>query len=161
MSDFRPDTEGVVVDPFFFLFLRLTCSVALWGGRTPQTNNTGLCLQCLSHTGPAPVHGACSFPAHNAQALGCSTGNHPRLALGCLHFPDLSRSDSDTWVVLRGTDSFGPAFCALPRSEQLRWWGVWQAWLLHLIASLALGFLGVQLAHLLRRLLTDQNPKKS
>ena len=23
-----------------------------------QTNNTGVCLQCLSHTGPAPTHGA-------------------------------------------------------------------------------------------------------
>ena len=23
-----------------------------------QTNNTGVCLQCLSHTGPAPAHSA-------------------------------------------------------------------------------------------------------
>ena len=51
-----------------------------------QTNNTGVCSQCLSHTGSAPVHGACSLPAHTAQALGCSTGNHPWPALGCLHF---------------------------------------------------------------------------
>ena len=29
VSDFQPDTSGVVVDTFF----RLTCSVALWGGR--------------------------------------------------------------------------------------------------------------------------------
>ena len=34
--------------------------------------------------------------------------------------PGLSRSGSGTQVVLRGTDSVGPAFCALPRSEQLR-----------------------------------------
>ena len=39
-----------------------------------QTNNTGMCSQCLSHTGPAPAHGACSLPAHTAQALGCPTG---------------------------------------------------------------------------------------
>ena len=38
VSDFFPDTRGVVVDNFFFFFLfffffRLTCSVVLWGGR--------------------------------------------------------------------------------------------------------------------------------
>ena len=26
-------------------------------GGTLQTNNTGVCSQCLSHTGPAPTHG--------------------------------------------------------------------------------------------------------
>ena len=119
MSDFRPDTKGAVVDTFFFFFLRLTCSVALWGGML-QTNNTGMCLQCLSHTGSAPAHGACSLPAHTAQALDCSTGKHLRPALGYLHPPGLSCSGSGTWVVLRGTDSVGPAFCAPPRSEQLR-----------------------------------------
>ena len=31
VSDFHPDTKGAVVDTFFFF--RLTCSVALWGGR--------------------------------------------------------------------------------------------------------------------------------
>ena len=88
-----------------------------------QTNSTGICgecSQCLSHTGPAPAHGACALPAHTAQALGCSTGNCPRLALGCMHLPGLSCSGSGTRVVLRGADSIGPAFCALPRSEQLR-----------------------------------------
>ena len=85
-----------------------------------QTNNTGVCLQCLSHTGPVPTHGACALPAHTAQALGCSAGNHPRLALGGMHLPGLSRSGSGTRVVLRGADSVGPAFCALPRFEQLR-----------------------------------------
>ena len=85
-----------------------------------QTNNTGMCSQCLSHTGAASAHGTCSLPAHTAQAPGCSTGNHLRLALGCLHLPGLSRSGSGTRVVLRGADSVGPVFCALPRSEQLR-----------------------------------------
>ena len=85
-----------------------------------QTNNTGVCSQCLSHTGSAPAHGACSLPAHTAQALGCSAGNHPWPALGCLHLPGPSRSGSGTPVVLRGADSVGPAFCALPKSEQLR-----------------------------------------
>ena len=85
-----------------------------------QTNNTGVCSQYLSHTGPAPAHGACSLPAHTAQALGCSARNHLWLALGCLHLPGLSRSGSGTLVVLRGADSVGPVFCALPGSEQLR-----------------------------------------
>ena len=85
-----------------------------------QTNNTGKCSQCLSHTGFAPTHGACALPAHTAQALGCSAGNCLRPALGFMHLPDLSCSGSGTQVVLRGTDSVGPAFCVLPRSEQLR-----------------------------------------
>ena len=85
-----------------------------------QTNNTGVCSQYLSHTGPAPAHSACTLLAHTAQALGCSTGNCPTLAVGCMHLPGLSHSGSGTQVVLRGTDSVGAAFCALPRSEQLR-----------------------------------------
>ena len=51
---------------------------------------------------------------------GCSAGNCLRPALGFMHLPDLSCSGSGTQVVLRGTDSVGPVFCALPRSEQLR-----------------------------------------
>ena len=78
-----------------------------------QTNNTGVCSQCLSHAGPAPAH------MHTTQALGCSTRNRLRLALGCMHLPGLSCSGSGTQVVLSGVDSVGPAFCALPRSEQL------------------------------------------
>ena len=85
-----------------------------------QTNNTGVCSQCLSHTGSAPAHGTCSLSAHAAQAIGWSAGNHPWPALGCLHLPGLSHSGSGTRVVLRGADSVGPAFCALPKSEQLR-----------------------------------------
>ena len=85
-----------------------------------QTNNTGMCSQCLSYTGPAPTHSACALPAHTAQALCCSSGNHSRPALGCMHLPGLSHSGSGTQVVLRGTDSVGPAFCALLRSKQLR-----------------------------------------
>ena len=85
-----------------------------------QINDTGVCSQCLSHTGPAPAHGTCALPAHTAQAVGCSAGKCPRLALGCVHLPGLSCSGSGTRVVLRGADSVGSAFCALPRSEQLR-----------------------------------------
>ena len=116
VSDFRPDTRG----RWWTLFLGSLVQSCCGEGGTLQTNNTGMCLQCLSHTGPAPTHGTCALPAHTAQALGCSARNRPRLALGCVHLPGLSCSGSGTQVVLRGADSVGPAFCALPRSEQLR-----------------------------------------
>ena len=105
---------------FFFFFLGSLVQSHCGEEGTLQTNNTGVCSQCLSHTGPAPAHRACTLPAHTAQALGCSAGNHLRPALGCLHLPGLSRSGSGTRVFLRGADSVGPAFCALPRSEQLK-----------------------------------------
>ena len=53
-------------------------------------------------------------------------GNCLRWALGCVHFPGLSRSGSCSRVFHKGTDSVGPAFCALPRSKQLRQPGAWQ-----------------------------------
>ena len=116
VSDFRPDTRG----RWWTLFLGSLVQSRCGEGGTLQTNNTGVCLQCLSHTGPAPAHGTCALPAHTDQALGCFIGNCPRLTLGCMHLPGLSCSGSGSWVVLRGADSVGPAFCALPRSEQLR-----------------------------------------
>ena len=80
-----------------------------------QTYNTGVRSQCLSHTGSAPAHGACSLPAHTSQALGYSAGNHPWPALGCLHFPGPSHSGSGTWIVLRGADSrLGLRFVPFP-----------------------------------------------
>ena len=116
VSGSRPDTKGTVEDTIFFFFnlgslVQLRCGE----GGMLQTDNIGVLSQYLNHTGSAPTHGACILPAHTARALGCSTGNNPRLALGCMHLPG-----SGTRVVLRGTDSVGPAFCALPRSEQLR-----------------------------------------
>ena len=150
MSYFHPETRG----RWWTLFLGSLVQSCCGEGGTLQRNNTGVggecshclghtgfapihgvCSQCLSHTGPAPTHGVCALPAHTAQALGCSTGNPPRPALGCMHLPVLSRSGSGTQEVLRGADSVGPVFCALPRSEQLRWWGVWWAQWLWLITS--------------------------
>ena len=83
MSGFHPDTKGRWWTLFCFLgsLVQSRCEE----GGTLQTNNTGMCSQCLSHTGPAPAHGRCSLPAHTAQALGCSAGNCLRLALGCMH----------------------------------------------------------------------------
>ena len=63
-------------------------------------------------------------------------GNCLRCAQGCKHFPGLSHSGSSSWVLHKGTDSVWPAFCALPRSKQLRQAGAWQVhyprWTVHL-----------------------------
>ena len=52
-----------------------------------------------------------------------------------MHFPGLSHSGSGTQVVHKGTDLVRPAFCAVPRSDQLRWPGVWLVQFLWLMAS--------------------------
>ena len=109
-------TQGAVVDTFLGSVVQSCCGEE----GTLQTNNTGMCSQCLSHTGFAPAHSVSAFPVYTAQALGCSARNCLRPALGCMHFPGLSRSGSGTWVLHKGADSVGPAFCALPRSKQLR-----------------------------------------
>ena len=114
----------------------------------------GECSQCLSRTLFAPTHGVCAFMVYTSQALGCSAGNCLRWALGCVHFPGLSHSDSGSWELPKGADSVGPAFCAFPRSEQFRWPGAQSppgGWcILSPPLSRPLGFVGVQWARLLR-----------
>ena len=76
-----------------------------------QTNNTGMGSQCLSHAGHAPAHGA----HRSGSTLLCRepSGASPRL-----HAPPRSKLlRPGSQVALRGADSVGPAFCALPRSE--------------------------------------------
>ena len=105
------------------LFFRVACSVMLWGWRN-TANKYHWCVWGMLPVSRAhwvwPAHGVCAFPVYIAQALGCSAGNCLRRALGCMHFPGLSRSGSGTRALLKGTDLVGPAFCALPRSELLR-----------------------------------------
>ena len=98
---------------FVFFFLGSLVQSCCGEGGMLQTNNTGVCSQCLSHTGPAPTHGACSLPAHTTQVLGCSARN-PWPALGCLHLPGLSRSGSGTRVGLRGQTRLGLRFVPFP-----------------------------------------------
>ena len=92
-------------------------------GRTLQRNITGMsgeCSQCWGHTGFAPTHSLCAFPIYTNLAPGCSAGGLSKVGPECVHFPNLSCSDSGSQVFHKGTDSVGPAFCALPRSKQLR-----------------------------------------
>ena len=114
----KVEIKGIIEDlNFFFFFYRLTCSVALRGGREGCCKQITLpCARSASVTlGLPPVQGTCSLSAHAAQALGCSARNNPRPALGCLYFPGPSRSGSGTWIVLRGTDSqLGLCFVPFP-----------------------------------------------
>ena len=76
-----------------------------------QTNNTDMCLQCLSHTGQAPAHGA-----HRSGSMLL----HQELSEAGpkLHAPPRSKPlRLGAQVALRSTDLVGPAFCALPRSK--------------------------------------------
>ena len=81
-------------------------------GRCKQI--TLACARSVSATLHLPL-----LAGHTAQALGCSPGNCPRPALGCMHLPGLGHAGSGTQVVLSGADLVGPAFCALPRSQHL------------------------------------------
>ena len=92
--------------------------------------------------------------AHTAQALGCSTGNCLKPSLGFMHLPGLSHSGSGTRVVLRYADSFGHAFCALSKVRVAQVFGEHGCCDLWPLPSLLLSFLGAQLAHLLRQMMT-------
>jgi len=75
------------------------------------------------------------FPGSTLLRLqGALQGHCPKRALHFVHYTGLSHSCS--WVLHKGTDSIGHAFCALPRSEHLRWLGIWWVhcprWTVHL-----------------------------
>ena len=80
-SDFCRDTKGVVVDTFLGSLVQSCCGE----GGTLQTNSTGVCSQCLSHTGPAPAPSACALPAHCLLVAGagiCAASSLGELSLG-------------------------------------------------------------------------------
>ena len=121
-------------------------------GGTLQTNNTGVCSQCLSHTGPAPAHGACALPAHTAQALSHSADNSLRLALGCMYFPGLSHSVSVIGYFSKVQTALGLCFVPFPglSSSGDEVFGECSRSDLSPPPSLQLDFLGVALRQLLR-----------
>ena len=108
MSDFHPDTREAVVDTFFLgSLVQLRCGE----GGMLQTNNTDVPLR-ISATLGLPL-----YTARTAQAPGCSS-QEPSEAGSRLHAPPRSKSlRLGSQVALRGSDSVGPAFCALPRTE--------------------------------------------
>ena len=108
-------------------FFRLTCSVTLWGGRDAANKKHWRVLIVSQPHWACPCSWCVHPPDYTAQALGWSAGNNLRPALGCMHLPGLSRSGSGTRIVLRGTDSVGPAFCALPKLQA--------AWVMKCLAS--------------------------
>ncbi|ELR55675.1 Protocadherin-11 X-linked, partial [Bos mutus] len=60
------------------------------------------------------------------KAPGCSAGQLSKVGPGLHSLPSLSHSCSGSQVLHKGTDSVGPAFCALPRPEQLWQPGAWR-----------------------------------
>ena len=112
---------------------RLTCSIVLWQGRGEE-HCKQISLVCVGSA--RIVWATLGLPLLMVCVLSRSTllrpqvalhGNCLMQALGCVHFPGLSCSGSCSWVLHKGTDSVGSAFCALPRSKQLRWPGAWWA----------------------------------
>ena len=103
VSDFRPDTGGRWWTLFFLgSLVQLRCGE----GGVLQRNSTGVCP-----TGPAPAHGA---------HLSGSTllSREPSEAGPRVHAPARSKPlRFGAQVALRGADSVGTAFCALPRLE--------------------------------------------
>ena len=88
---------------------------------------SGLCSQCSGHTGFAPTHGVCAFSVYTAQAPDCSAGELSKAGPGLRALP---RSKPLRFRFL-GTPQrhrlSRTAFCALPRSKQLRQLGAWRA----------------------------------
>ena len=120
-----------------------------------QTNNTGMCLQCLSPTGPAPAHGThCSGSTLLRQ--------EPSEARPGLHA--LPRSKP-----LRLRHSGSPQRCrlgwvcilCLSQVQVAQVFGEHSRCDLSPFPSLLLSFLGVPLAPLVRQMVTVQDPKKA
>ena len=148
MSVFCPDARGMVVDTFFLFFLGSLIQSRCGEGGMLQTNNTGECSQCLSPTGPAPAHGA---PCSGSRLL----RREPSEAGPGLHAPPRSKPRR-----LRHSGSPQSVLCpSQVRVAQV--FGEHGRCDLSPFPSLLLSFLGVQLAPLLRQMVTVQNPKKS
>ena len=103
---------------------RLTCSAVLWRGRNTANKYHWAVWGVLTVSGPhqvCPRSRCVRFPGlHCSDSQVALQENCLKQALGCVHFPGLSHSGSGSQVPHKGTDSVGPAFCALSRSKQLR-----------------------------------------
>ena len=151
MSDFRPDTRGSGSGHFFLgSLVQSRCGE----GGTLQTNNTGVCSQCLSPAGPVPAHGA------HSSGLGCSA--EPSEAGPGLHAPPRSKPLRLRHAGSPQRRTLGWACTLCPsRVRAARVFGERGRCDSSPLPSLLLGSLGVQLAPLLRRMVPAQNPRKS
>ena len=125
VSNFRPDTRWRR-----WSFIRLTFSLCC----RREEHHKQISLACVGSV--RSVWATLGFSPPTVCVLSRSTllslqvalqGNCQRQALGSMHFPGLSHSGSGSQVLHKDTDFAGPAFCALPRSEQLKRPGAWQA----------------------------------
>ena len=124
-----------------------------------QRNNTGVCSQCLSPTGHAPSHGT----HHSGSTL---VHWEPSEAGPRLHAPPRSkppRLGSQVALTPEAQIRLGLRFVPFPgpSSSGDGVFGERGRCDLSPLPSLLLGFLGVPLAHLLRRMVTVQSPKKA
>ena len=121
-----------------------------------QTNNTGVCSQCLSHTGPAPAHSTHRSGSRllRQEPSEASPGLHTLPQSKLLRLRDSGSSPQ------RHRLGWACIFCpSQVRVAQV--FGERGHCNLSPFPPLLLTFLGVQLAHLLRWMMTVQNPKKS
>ena len=120
-----------------------------------QTNNTAMCLQCLSHAGLAPAHGA----HHSGSSLLCL---EPSEASPELHAPPQSKP---LWLRHSSNPQrrrLGWACVLCPSQVRAaRVFGERGRCDLPPFPSLLLSFLGGPLAPLVRQMVTAQDPKKS
>ena len=104
-------------------YLGLLVQLCCVEGGTLQTNITGMCgecLQCLGHTGFAPAHSVCDFPVYTAQASDCSAVELSKAAPGLRALPRYKPFRFRFSGTPQRHRLCWTAFCALPRSEQLR-----------------------------------------
>ena len=136
-------------------FFRLTCSLRCGEVGMLQTNNTGMCSQCLSHAGPAPTHSAHPSGSRLLHREPSEAG--PGLRVPPRSKPLRLRHSGSPQ---RRRLSWACVLCP-PQVRVAQVFGERGRCDLSPLPSLLLSFLGVQLVPLLRQMVTVQNPKKS
>ena len=92
----------------------------MWGGRN---NAKKISLACVgsarSDSATLGLHLFTAYVLSQSTLLRLQValqGSYLNWALGCMQFPDLSHSGSDSQVLDKGTDSIGPEFLCLSQA---------------------------------------------